>query len=39
MIGVGLVTLAGLTALMLRRRKNHFPFDENNYDVSGIGRL
>ena len=39
MIGVGLVTLAGLTALVLRRRKNHFSFDESSYDVSGIGRL
>ncbi|MGV3503358.1 MAG: MBL fold metallo-hydrolase [Adhaeribacter sp.] len=39
MIGVGLLTLAGLTALVLRRRKNHFSFDESSYDVSGIGRL
>jgi hypothetical protein len=39
MIGVGLVTLAGLMALALRRRKNHLSFDDNNFDVSGIGRL
>lgn len=39
MIGVGLVTLAGLTALALRRRKNHFFTFDEDYDVSGIGRL
>jgi glyoxylase-like metal-dependent hydrolase (beta-lactamase superfamily II) len=39
MIGVGLLTLVGLTALVLRRRKRQFSFDENSFDVSGIGRL
>lgn len=39
MIGVGLLTLAGLTVLALKRRRDHYALEENDFDVSGIGRL